>query len=155
MTSALRPVPIDASRIAPYLFQGSRPPFGAILARAGFTSLVLCAFEFQPQPAAYAFPGVKVIHAPMLDEQPLTDPTIFVARRAALLAAEQLRAGGRVLVTCQQGLNRSGLVTALTLREVNGLSGKRNRQIVQACRKDALCNASFAGYLDGLPAREG
>lgn len=154
MTSALRPTPLDASRIAPYLFQGSRPPPGAILARAGFTALVLCALEFQPQPAGDVFPGLRVIHAPMVDEVPIASSTIFVARRAALLAAEQLRAGGRVLVTCQAGLNRSGLVTALTLREVNGLSGRRNRQIVQACRKDALSNAAFAAYLDTLDARK-
>ena len=143
---------LDASRIVPNLYQGSRPTPGGLPARCGFRIIAFCEREWQPVPAGQHFPGVQAIHVPLADEDPLTDQTIFVARRGAKMLAHALREPRqRALVVCHAGLNRSGLVVALTIRELTGLSGKRCRQIVQACRHGALVNEAFTTSLDGMP----
>src|SRR6185436_7074108 len=113
---------------------------------AGFDMLVLCAFEFQPphQMMAYApcppefrdepFPGVEVVHAPN-DDNYYEPPPRYVLKAAvqtADIVAQKIRAGGKVLVTCWQGWNRSGLVSALTLHKLCGFSGAECVRHVQA-----------------------
>lgn len=137
---------VDADRIAPRLWQGARPPTGPTLAQRGFDVLVLCAFY---QPPAEEFPGVRVARAPMHDAYAIPD----VAFAAAKLVAAHLAAGHRVLVTCEQGLNRSGLVSALALWYATGRSGVDCLWQVQAARPGALFNKVFAVTLFRLPAR--
>lgn len=68
-------------------------------------------------------------------------------RDAVEFAHARWKAGDRVLIRCQAGLNRSGLVTALVLIKeghlpidaINLLRAKRDR--------DALCNQDFAEWL--------
>lgn len=114
---------VEANEIMPNLWQGSVPPQGWLLAHAGFRALVLCAREHQYPASSY--PGIRVIHAPNDDSIrfPLTREKLRVAVRAARQVAEALRAGQSTLVTCAMGLNRSGLVSALTLHIFYGWSG--------------------------------
>jgi protein-tyrosine phosphatase len=113
---------------------------------------VLCAKELQ-LPAAF-FPGVEVFHAPLEDEpRAPTTEEVAIARAAARFVITNLRAGKRVLVTCQMGWNRSGLVTALALRELTGASGLACLKHVRAQRPNALFNNHFGAFLAALPAR--
>ncbi len=141
-------VELDASFIARTLSQGSRPRTGEVVVRHGYDVLALC--ELQWQPRGERFPGVRVVHIPIDDENPLRAETVWTARRGAKMVADHMRIGRRALVCCHAGLNRSGLVCALVLRELLGLPGAKCREMVQACRPGALFNSAFASYLDGL-----
>jgi protein-tyrosine phosphatase len=142
---------IDAHRIAPKLWQGSKPPRGLSLFTAGFDVLVLCAEEHQPWEAD--FPGVEVIRAPNDDSgKPMTKAQLKTADREARRVAKRLRQGRRVLVTCAMGLNRSGLVSALALHYRDGLPGRACIEIVQKARPGALRNPEFVRALAALPA---
>jgi protein-tyrosine phosphatase len=143
-----KPMPLDVNRITENLYQGSNPPHGSLLARAGFHTVVLCAMERQ-YPAS-AFPGVQVIHAPMDDGYiipPLAAPT-------ARLVAQLVRRGKKVLVVCNMGLNRSGITNALALWYLTGMSGHACMWHVQTRRPGALFNNDFAAYLSRLLPRK-
>jgi hypothetical protein len=66
---------------------------------------------------------------------------------------EHLQGGGRVLVMCHAGRNRSGLVSALVVRKFLGCSGQQALQWVRAARPRAVANEAFEGYLAGLGAQ--
>ena len=129
------------------LYQGARPPHGNVLRRSRVDALVLCAQEYQP--AALLFPGVQVLYAP-LDDAELTAGEWEIAKQASKRVEGIIKTGGRVLVTCMQGLNRSGLVVAMTLHRLTGLPGHRCVEAVQARRANALMNESFVHALAGL-----
>jgi protein-tyrosine phosphatase len=141
-------VAIDANEIAPGLWQGSKPPEGPALQRAGFDVVVLCAQEYQP--AAPAFPDVRVIHAPMDDRPHVPVPE---AHKAAQAVAAHVRAGRRVLVTCFMGWNRSGLVTALALWYLTGRHGVAILHRVRERRPvpEHMANRYFAEHVARLP----
>jgi hypothetical protein len=156
---------IDATLIFPGLYQGSWPPPGHLLAEAGFKTLVLCAREFQPPHvmppgmdamvglrAANPFPRVKVIYAPNDDNgaEPPQRADLALALRAAREVATSLKLGRKVLVTCWQGRNRSGLVSALAIHLVSGCSGFHAVRIVQKARRRALTNPQFTEILNRL-----
>jgi hypothetical protein len=131
------------------LYQGSAPPEGGELHALGFDVVVLTAEEYQPN----YFPGVQAIHAPFDDSFNLKQG-LRGAVPAARLVAAAVRAGGRVLVTCHMGLNRSGLVTALALWELGAGTGAQVVEQVKAARRFALNNPIFANWLRTLPLRE-
>lgn len=158
-------MPLDATQIIPGLYQGSAPPPGRTLAQAGFKKLILCAMEFQPPHLvpAYAnniigleapdpFPGVEVFYAPNDDNplEPATREQLLIAIGAARSTAMTLQHGGKVLVTCWMGLNRSGLVSALTLHILLGCSGRKAVQMVQQKRPNALKNPQFVSHLNRI-----
>jgi len=65
-------------------------------------------------------------------------------------AYEEWKAGKRVLIRCQAGLNRSGLIMALVLIK-DGFSPKEAIDLIRARRSPyALCNADFVRYLENL-----
>lgn len=146
------------SRISEKLWQGGYPLRGAELAAAGFDVIVLSAEELQPESAEEArvvFPGVEVVCAPLDDVDPITPAIIRVANEAADYVARKVRLGRRVLVTCAQGKNRSGLISALTLVRLRGISGKEAALVVREARlpaAKALTNPAFSAYLESLPA---
>lgn len=140
------------NQIAPYLFQGSVPLEGPSLARKGFRVLVLCADEFQPP--ADLFPGLEVIYAPNDDSgAPFTALQQAIAVMASHRVANYMHQHQTVLVTCMQGRNRSGLVSALALHHITGWAGKDCVRRVQRKRPDSLANQDFVRYLEKLPAR--
>lgn len=71
------------------------------------------------------------------------------------LVAAAARSGLRVLVHCQEGRNRSGLVAALVVRELTGCSGARAVEVVRAARPGMLGNRAFADFITPLPALSG
>lgn len=136
-----------ANRIVDGLFQGGFPPPGDGLKQSGINVLVLCAKEWQD---ASAYPGVNVILAPGDDDRRPERLARFVDgwKRAGHEVAECVKAGNAVLVTCMQGLNRSGMVTAFALRELTGMSGKNIVVHIQKHRENALFNETFAKYIE-------
>lgn len=151
LAGAARPL-IDASRIWPRLWQGSALATHHDLRRRGFAALVLCAEEYQPD--ASLFPGLDVIHCPIDDTiEPLDRRSIGLVNRAAGLVAAHLNAGRRVLVTCMQGRNRSGLVSGLALHMLTGMPGAECVRVVRKGRANALTNPAFAEKLGRLRGR--
>lgn len=140
---------LDADRIMERLWQGSVPPQGDALRKLGFNVLVLAAAERQIP--ARAFPGVHVIHMPLDDNRRVP---VKEAGKVAHELARLWRRGARVLVTCNMGLNRSGLISALGVRQITGKSGVEAVVDVQRARKSALFNDYFRWYLKNLPPIE-
>ena len=66
------------------------------------------------------------------------------------LAHREWKLGKKVLIHCQGGLNRSGIVTALVLLK-EGCGPKVAISLLRARRSPhALCNADFVRYLENL-----
>jgi protein-tyrosine phosphatase len=104
------------------------------------------------QPPASNFPGVTVIHAPNDDDfsRLPTRDELRLAIQAARQAVPILQGGGKVLSTCYMGLNRSGLVSALTLHLWLGVSGDEAIQMVRRGRKGSMRNPGFQTVLSRL-----
>ena len=135
----------EVSKVIPGLYIGSKPPPGK---HDGVDAIVLAAMEYQPP--AHLFPGTEVIHAP-LDDAPgrhMREDEIAIATKAAERVARLLRAGRRVLSSCQMGLNRSSLVAALAMHDVYGMGAD---EIVSRLRRArgmwALSNPNFEKLL--------
>lgn len=140
---------LDVTEIAPRVFQGSAPPPGHEVRRAGFNLLVLAAYEYQPKAVVF---GIPVIHAPM-DDDKLTSSQWLQVVNTARTVAKRVQAGDKTLITCQAGLNRSGIITAVTLHLLTGVAGSRIVRMIQAKREHALCNKSFVERLNQLRAQ--
>jgi protein-tyrosine phosphatase len=119
-----------------------------LLEQLGFQVLVLCAKELQPSASAY--PGILVLHAPNddrhVEHEPPTHQEIEIALRASCEVRRLLSLGKRVLVTCAQGRNRSGLVSGLVL-VTNGLSADEAVSLIRSKRRNALSNTHFVRCL--------
>jgi protein-tyrosine phosphatase len=113
--------------------------------------LVLAAEEIQP--TRDKFPGVAVIYAPNDDTLKPTLEQMRLAMNAARTVAKAVRRGAKTLVTCAMGWNRSGLISALALREITGCTGQKAVEIVQKARRNALINPSFVAMVSSLPAK--
>ncbi len=85
-----------------------------------------------------------------LDADTLPDPGLLL--RLAALVTGLMEDGHRVLVHCTSGRNRSGLIVALVVREVVGLSGAEAVTFVRARRPGALTHPAFVAWLRQLPA---
>lgn len=137
---------LDVDLIWGTLWQGSFPPHGTILKERGFDVLVLTAADNQ---CADVYPGVTVICAPGDDDERkhALQRSIAGWHAAGLEVAEHVKAGRKVLVTCIAGQNRSGLVTAIALRELTGWPGKKVVSHVSQQRHLALNNRTFVDYI--------
>jgi protein-tyrosine phosphatase len=69
-------------------------------------------------------------------------------RDAVEFAHARWKAGDRVLIRCQAGLNRSGLVTALVLIKEGHLPLDAITLLRAKRDRDALCNQDFAEWLN-------
>ena len=63
----------------------------------------------------------------------------------------EIQHGGCVLVHCWGGRNRSGLISALALMRLEGITGKDAIAAVKAVRSGALVNEHFNAYLENRP----
>lgn len=163
----------DATLVAKGLFVGSAPPAGPAVRDAGFSLLILCAQESEYEQHYRArgdrldrlFDGMRIMRAPLDDQSPTHDrpnlgrPTageLNTAQLAAAAAAATILEGGRVLVTCRMGRNRSAFVAALALRRLTGDQGARCRDRIRIAREPAitpykvLTNPWFRDILGGL-----
>lgn len=118
------------------------------LREAGFT----CVANLTNQPdlvlmGALGAAGGTYLFLPMADGKKIPPQAEPLARELA----RRIRAGEKVLVHCRAGRNRSGLVTALTVRNLLGCSGADALAHVQERRPRALANEHFATYLRSLP----
>lgn len=122
------------------LAQGSKPP--EFVQRIPFDVVVLAAKEWQPE-----LPGYEVIRVLLDDSGPPPTPEEKAAiRHSAHKVARRIRAGRRVLVTCVQGRNRSGVISGLALVEL-GLPPKLVVQQIRRLR-NGLVNPYFRAMVE-------
>jgi hypothetical protein len=129
----------DFDKVSPRLYQGGK--VDGRFTYKPFSMIVLCSEEHQPRMARYRGRIVR----------PAFDDTLYPnekERKAALAAAKkvanELYNGGRVLVTCSAGLNRSGLVTGLALCMGTRLHGDQIVRLIRTARgEQALSNRTF------------
>ena len=150
----------DYDQIHTNLYQGSYPKPHKDLADH-FDVIVYTAMEKQPTAAALkALPkSVTVKKFPLDDDpyQPVTREQLDGLVREARQLAGLLRSGKRVLITCAMGMNRSGILTALTLMVATGCSGRTALHTVQTKRRAmddgtrALFNPIFSRFVQTLP----
>ena len=123
-----------------------------------FDIVVFCAEEFQPQREimSKASDKVRFLYAP-LDDGELSEKELMTAMETADLTARAFKAGKRILITCMQGRNRSGLVTALTLHILYGMGGGAAAEMVRRRRRaptgPAMNNPSFNRFLENIPTK--
>lgn len=99
------------------IYMGGAPP---IKMKSDFTDIFLCAREYQPD--SNLFGEAHVHQYPFFDDyQKVTNDEFKQIALAVSAACHAVERGGKILITCMAGLNRSGLVTALTLMKVLNL----------------------------------
>ena len=154
-TSAFVGVPTGASliytdRSGGKLFQGGNDSIPKAK-RLGIDTVVLAAYEHQPS----LDPDLDVIRVHMDDDYPSTQflPTFTrVVSEVAGLVSDRVRTGRRVLVTCWQGRNRSGIVTAIALRKLTDMSGSAAIHTLRRRRgPGVLTNSAFAEIVKTWP----
>jgi hypothetical protein len=138
------------SEIVPGLWQGMRPK-----TYIGYDLVISCE-EFLAKKPMEDFMGTT-IHCPMRDEDDFKIPAcgIWAAAVAAHHVLEQQR-GGKVLVHCSGGLNRSSLVTARIL-ELLGYEAHEAVAIIRRSHDEfCLCNRQFERWVlrEQLPTAE-
>lgn len=101
---------LDADKVSTRLYQGGR--VDGRFTYKPFTMLVLCAEELQPR--LDRFRG-RVVRPAFSDTTRPSERELTRAAAAGRSVANELYNRGRVLVTCNAGLNRSGLVAGLAL----------------------------------------
>lgn len=73
----------------------------------------------------------------------------YLSRFAKELAA-QIEEGEVVLTMCNAGRNRSGLLSALIIRELTGIPGSEAIKVVREHRPNSLVNPHFNRFLRSL-----
>jgi len=117
--------------------------------------LVLSAEEYQPKSLRKnpsLFKGVTRVYVPLKDKASFSKPaltdTIRRASQAAGHTIDALSKGRNALVTCWMGINRSGLISGMSLIDMLGCSGKDAIRIVREGRGNfALYNPLFQKIL--------
>ena len=95
--------------------------------------------------------GDLYVHNPIPDGVRTDFEALEVIARRAL----ELTAGGRecaILTLCHAGRNRSGLLSAMIVRQLLRVSGTEALRLVRAGRPRAVANPHFAAYLEELTA---
>lgn len=139
------------SEIVPGLWQGGVPWPGPQASHAGFDMVVFAAKEWQPMP--FMYPDVQVVKVALDDDYEVAPSRVqaLAAMRVAGMVADAVRAGKKVLVTCYAGRNRSGLIVAMALMDLYGMSGAEAARLVREKRQTpmgpALANPQFRAML--------
>ena len=76
------------------------------------------------------------------------DRAAEVVENLSIRVADEIAKGGVVLVHCWGGRNRSGLVSALALTRLQGITGAEAVRAVRGVRRGALVNQHFVTYLE-------
>jgi hypothetical protein len=138
------------SEILPNLFQGGTDDNDVIhIAHASYKRRSDMPFDSIITMYAWAKPAdwnVQELRYGIPDNL-ISDIDLNRLRKAVDFAHQQWKSGDRVLIRCQAGLNRSGLVTALVLIK-DGYSADEAINLIRAQRGDyALCNSHFEQWL--------
>lgn len=141
------------SWIVPGLAQGAYPGKHPGPPTEGFhvaDVIVFCAEEKQP-PKGYRAPtGKLVVRVPFDDDiyRPVPPEVGQIFHEVAAGTAKYLKSGAKVLSTCAMGLNRSGVITALTLMHAYGMQPNDVIRLIRGRRhKDALMNPMFEQFI--------
>jgi protein-tyrosine phosphatase len=96
-----------------------------------------------------------MVYVPASDDfdKPPPRETLAAALKASAFAAHRITQGGNVFVSCWAGINRSGLVTALTIHRLTGFSGTFCVGLIKRARPRALQNPQFLTVLHRIPTR--
>jgi len=117
------------------------------LGRAGVALVVNCASDAD---WGLAFYVSAYHHAPFGDNSHFRE-RLPIIEDAVRDAADTLRNGNNVLVHCFYGANRSGLVNALVIREIERCTGAEALARLRQRRRGACgSNDHFVAYLEGL-----
>lgn len=142
---------MDVTRMLPGLYQG-----GVQYYEKRVSEIALKGVDMAVALAPDA--GVRV-YAPEMVEYELEDhwrdlDHLPDLERIARMVSRRVQNGKKVAVFCRQGRNRSGLVTALSMRHLKPQwTGQKIVRHIQSRRQDALTNEAFAEYLARLPRR--
>nr|WP_231126766.1 dual specificity protein phosphatase family protein [Motilibacter aurantiacus] len=102
--------------------------------------------------AAERVAGLRYVKDPLVDAAEV--PPAEQLDELVSLVVDEVRADRPVLVHCGFGKNRSGLVVVLAVRRLLGVDGRTALEHLRAVRTRAVNNATFASYVEGLPAPE-
>ena len=143
---------IDAHRIAPKLYIGSRPP--ERVAQHGFDMVVLCALE------DIRHRDVPTLKVELIDVEEKMDRADIARAMGAAAAVNAARLRGeRVLVTCQAGVNRSSFVVALALVQSgwtpSGAIERIREKRLPPNKMMPLCNRMFVNLIHVVAGRRG
>ena len=94
--------------------------------------------------------AILYIYWPIEDADYLPALGILTTLVDAVVRLVQL--GHKVLVHCHRGKSRSGLLNALVVMKMLGISGRDAVDFVRRRRPGALGNPVFTAYLQSLPA---
>lgn len=134
--------------LTPTIAMGRRPD-----SYLGFDLVVSCEWHLARKPMS-EYAGLT-LHVPMLDEDNFQlDERID---HAAVMAVSVAREGGKVLIHCTGGLNRSGVVAARALMIALDIEGREAVEIMRRRRDPfCLCNRAFERWITGeqLPTAE-
>lgn len=131
------------------LFIGSAPD-GRTDVFDRFDYVVFSAQELQPATITPRDAMSSVIRCPLADADPPRPGDLNLARACARKVAILVQRGKRVLVTCAQGRNRSGLICGLVIRYLlPGVDGGGIVDHIRALRPYALTNLAYAKEVAG------
>lgn len=136
---------MNYDRVVSSLYMGNAPVPADAKALSVFRDVVLCAKEHQPE-----LTGVNVIRFPIPDAL-LSANEKAEAVTVAKKVAKNIDRDQPTLVTCWAGLNRSGLICALALRESvrHKCSAEQAIHLVRSARGErALFNKHFVGLIN-------
>lgn len=105
----------------------------------------------RPDPAFVGVAGLTYINYPIPDGNELSSVKLGLLVDLASGAAFHINATGHaVLVQCHAGRNRSGLLSALIVRELNGCTAAAALDYVRARRPGAVDNPFFEAFLRSI-----
>lgn len=143
--------PLDASNVFPRIWIGGYPPIDRRL--SFFSMVVLCAREYQPDRVSWdgIVVRARLDDVPMIDRADLRD-----AVGAARLVVDEVRRGGKVLVTCAAGRNRSALVAGMAMLQLSPRMPAEDVMAEIRSRRHPHClsNPSFVAMLRRIRSPE-
>jgi protein-tyrosine phosphatase len=100
---------------------------------------------------------IRLVGLEYYDHVPIPDSPRFInsvrtLESAAVRVAGFIEGGYSAMTQCHAGRNRSGLMSALIVRELMHCSGEEALEVVRARRRNALATPSMETYLMNLPA---
>lgn len=141
---------LDGVRIWGPVYQGALPSPGGGLGRAGIQGLVVCAAEICGELTKDSYPGVAVHQCPLFDEHRVVSAAMWIEiEEAADFVKDCVARRIPVLVACQQGKNRSALVTAAALHFLTNCSGLQAYHELKVASPRTFSNPYFANAIQG------
>lgn len=115
-----------------------------------FDYVVFAAQELQPFNVKPTDGMDQVIRCPLSDSDPPRPGDLIAARNCARKVALLVHGGKKVLVTCAEGRNRSGLICGLVIRRLlPWMDGRDIVDHIQSMRYNSLTNLAYAREVAG------